>query len=202
MKKTIENLTMAFVWESQARNRYDLYAKVAKKEWYVQIANIFMETALQEKQHAKWFWNMLQEMKKEEWYDIDPAENDGASIINVPTSTDSRFWDTLINLKTAMEWENEEYSKLYPEFAKTAEEEWYPQFAKRIRSIMVAEMHHEERFKKLYEQVKAETVFKKEENIERVCMECGYVHRWKEAPDLCPSCDHPTGHYIRKCEEY
>lgn len=194
MKETIKNLTMAFVWESQARNRYDLYAKVAKKEWFVQISNIFMETALQEKQHAKWFWNMLQEIKKDEWMD----EN----MIDVPTSTASRYWDTLTNLKTAIEGENEEYSELYPQFAKIAEEEWYPQFAKRIRAIMVSEMHHEERFKKLYEQVEAKTVFKKDEEIERVCMECGYVHKWKNAPDLCPSCDHPTGHYIRKCEKY
>jgi len=194
MKETIKNLTMAFVWESQARNRYDLYAKIAKKEWYVQIAKIFEETALQEKQHAKWFFNMLQEVKKDEWLDI--------NMIDVPTSTASRYWDTLTNLKTAIEWENEEYSELYPKFAKVAEEEWYLEFAKRIRAIMVSEMHHEERFKKLYEQVKAETVFKKEEEIERVCMECGYVHKWKNAPELCPSCDHPTGHYIRKCEEY
>lgn len=194
MKETIKNLTMAFVWESQARNRYDLYAKVAKKAWYVQISNIFMETALQEKQHAKWFFNMLQEIKKKEWLDI--------NMIEIPTSTESKFGDTLTNLETAINGEHEEYSKLYPEFAKIAEKEGYPQFAVRIRSIMIAEEHHEERFKKLYEQVKAETVFKKEEETERVCMECGYVHTWKNAPALCPSCDHPTGHYIRKNEEY
>lgn len=194
MKKTIENLVKAFVWESQARNRYDLYAKVAKKEWFVQISNIFMETALQEKQHAKWFFNMLQEIKKNEWLE--------ANIIDTPTSTETKFWDTLINLEAAINGEHEEYSKLYPEFAQVAQEEWYPQFAARIRSIMIAEEHHEERFKKLYEQVKAETVFKKDEEIERVCMECGYVHKWKNAPALCPSCDHPTWHYIRKCEIY
>ncbi|HKL44140.1 MAG TPA: ferritin family protein [Candidatus Absconditabacterales bacterium] len=194
MKETIKNLTMAFVGESQARNRYDLYAKIAKKEGYVQIAKIFEETALQEKQHAKWFFNMLQEVKKDEGLDI--------NMIDVPTSTASRYGDTLTNLKTAIEGENEEYSELYPKFAKVAEEEGYLEFAKRIRAIMVSEMHHEERFKKLYEQVKAETVFKKEEEIERVCMECGYVHKGKNAPELCPSCDHPTGHYIRKCEEY
>ena len=194
MKKTVENLVKAFVGESQARNRYDLYAKVAKKEWYVQISNLFMETALQEKQHAKWFFNMLQVVKKDEWLDTD--------MIDVPTSMESKFWNTLINLESAINGEYEEYSMLYPEFAKIAEEEWYPQFADRIRSIMVAEKHHEERFKKLYDQVKSETVFKKDEEIERVCMECGYVHKWKNAPDLCPSCDHPTGHYIKKCENY
>jgi rubrerythrin len=194
MKKTIENLTMAFVWESQARNRYDLYAKVAKKEWYIQIAKIFEETALQEKQHAKHFFNMLQEVKKDEWL----KDN----MIDVPTSTASRFGDTLMNLKTAMEGEHEEYTELYPEFAKIAEEEWYPQFAVKIRAIMVSEMHHEERFKKLYNQVEAHTVFKKEEEIERVCMECGYVHKWKNPPEVCPSCDHPMWYYIRKCEEY
>jgi len=158
MKETVKNLTMAFVWESQARNRYDMYAKIAKKAWYVQIANVFMETALQEKQHAKWFFNMLQEIKKKEWYDMD--------MIDVPTTTASKLWNTLTNLETSIAGEHEEYSMLYPEFAKTAEEDWYPEFTTRIRSIMVAEEHHEERFKKLYEQVKAETVFKKDEEIE------------------------------------
>jgi rubrerythrin len=194
MKKTVKNLTMAFVWESQARNRYDIYSKVAKKAWYIQISNIFMEIALQEKQHGKWFFNMLQDVKGKEWYDID--------IIDVPTTTASKIGDTMTNLETAMAWEHEEYSILYPEFAKIAEEEWYPKIAVRIRSIIIAERHHEERFKKLYEQVKAETVFKKDEEIERVCMECGYIHKWKNAPALCPSCDHPTGNYIRKCEKY
>lgn len=194
MKKTIENLTKAFVWESQARNRYDIYAKIARKDWFVQISNIFMETALQEKQHAKWFFNMLQEIKKDEWIN----EN----MIDVPTSTASRFWDTLTNLKTAIEWEHEEHSMLYPEFAKIAQEEWYPQFATRIKAIMIAEEHHEERFKKLYKELEAKTVFNKDEEIERVCMECGYIHKWKNAPEKCPSCDHPTGYYIRKCERY
>ncbi len=194
MKETIKNLTMAFVWESQARNRYDMYGKIATKEWYVQIGKVFMETALQEKQHAKWFFNMLQDVKKKEWLNLD--------MIDVPTSTASKIWDTLTNLETAIAGENEEYSTLYPEFAKIAEEEWYPEVAARIRSIMIAEEHHEERFKKLHEQVKAETVFKKDEEIERVCMECGYVHKWKNALDVCPSCDHPISYSIRKCEKY
>ena len=194
MKKTLLNLTKAFLWESQARNRYTLYAGVAKKEWYIQISNIFLETAEQERQHSKWFFNMLQELKKKEWI------ND--EMIEVPSMAAVKFGDTMTNLKTSMAWEHEEYAELYPEFAKVAEEEWYPEFAKRIRAIMVAEIHHEERYKKLYEQLEKETIWNKEESITWVCTECGYTHNGKNPPELCPSCDHPIGYYIRKCEEY
>jgi rubrerythrin len=114
----------------------------------------------------------------------------------------SRFGDTLLNLQTAAEGEHEEYSMLYPEFAQTAEDEGYPEIATRIRAIMVAEVHHEERFKKLHEQLKAQTHRNKEEDTERVCMECGYTHTGKIPPELCPSCDHPRGFYIVKCENY
>jgi rubrerythrin len=107
-----------------------------------------------------------------------------------------------MNLQSAAEGEFEEYSELYPEFAKVAEEEWYPEFATRIKSIIIAEQHHEERFKKLHEQLKAWTYRDKEEEIERVCMECGCVHKGKNPPEICPSCDHPKGYYIRKCETY
>ncbi len=194
MKKTIENLTKAFVGESQARNRYAIYAGVAKKEGLVQIANIFLETAEQERQHAKRFFTMLQEVKKAEWVDADN--------IDVPTTTMSKFGDTLINLQTAAEGEHEEYSMLYPEFAQVAEEEGYPKVAERIRAIMVAEVHHEERFKKLHAQLEAQTHRNKSEDTERVCMECGYTYTGKIPPELCPSCDHPRGFYIVKCETY
>lgn len=194
MKKTVENLTKAFVGESQARNRYAIYAGIAKKAGLVQIANVFLETAEQERQHAKRFFNMLQTIKEKEGLDMNK--------IDVPATTMSMLGDTLVNLKTAAEGEYEEYADLYPEFAQTAEEEGYPEFATRIRAIMVAEQHHEERYKKLYEQLKAETHRNKEEEIEWVCMECGYVHKGKIPPEICPSCDHPRGYYIRKCETY
>ena len=194
MKKTLENLTKAFVGESQARNRYALYAGVAKKEGLVQISSILLETAEQERQHAKRFFNMLQSVKEKEGLDINN--------IDVPTTTMSRIGDTLTNLQSAAAGEYEEYSILYPEFAQVAEDEGYPEIATRIRAIMVAEQHHEERFKKLYEQLKAETHRNKDEEVERVCTECGYTHKGKFPPEICPSCDHPKGYYIVKCETY
>ncbi|HOQ79393.1 MAG TPA: rubrerythrin family protein [Candidatus Absconditabacterales bacterium] len=194
MKQTLLNLTKGFLGESQARNRYTLYANVAKKEGYIQIANIFLETAEHERQHSKRFFTMLQELKEKEGITDD--------MIEVPSTAAVKYGDTMTNLKTAMEGEHEEYSDLYPEFARVAEEEGYPEFAKRIRSIIVAEIHHEERYKKLYEQLEKETIWNKEEVITWVCTECGYTHKGKNPPELCPSCDHPIGYYIRKCEEY
>ncbi len=194
MKKTVENLTKAFVGESQARNRYALYASAAKKEGLVQIATIFLEIAEQERQHGKRFFTMLQEVKEKEGIDINN--------IDVPTTTMSRIGNTLLNLQSAAEGEHEEYSILYPEFAQVAQEEGYPEIATRIRSIIIAEQHHEEIFKKLHEQLKAETYRNKAEDTERVCTECGYTHTGKMPPELCPSCDHPRGYYIVKCEKY
>ena len=169
MKQTLLNLTKWFLWESQARNRYTLYANVAKKEWYIQIANIFLETAEHERQHSKRFFTMLQELKEKEWITDD--------MIEVPSTAAVKYGDTMTNLKTAMEWEHEEYSDLYPEFARVAEEEWYPEFAKRIRSIIVAEIHHEERYKNCWTTRK--TIWNKEEVITWVCTECGYPQREK-----------------------
>ena len=146
MKQTLTNLAKAFVWESQARNRYTVYASVAKKAWYLQIANVFLETAEQEKEHAERFFKMMQEFVAKEWWEI-PS-------IDVETTTMIKFGDTLMNLETSINGENEEWTSMYPEFAKVAEEEWFPQFAARIKAIMVAEKHHEERYKKLYDLVK------------------------------------------------
>jgi len=194
MKKTLENLTKAFVWESQARNRYTLYASAAKKQWYLQIADIFLQTAEQEKEHAEWFFKMIQIFVQKEWIDM-PS-------IDIETTTMIKFGDTITNLKTSIEWENEEYSELYPEFAKVAQEEWYPEFTARIRSIMRSEMHHEERYKKLYDQLINETLWNKSENVEWMCTKCGYIHKGKTPPEKCPSCDHDKTYYVVKCEEY
>lgn len=194
MKKTLENLAKAFAGESQARNRYTIYASVARKAGYLQIANIFLETAEQEKEHAEWFFKMMQEFVAKEWLEM-PS-------IDIETTTMIKFWDTLMNLEISINGENEEWSAMYPEFARIAEEEWYPQFAARIRAIMVAEKHHEERYQKLYDLVKNDLVFKREEEIFRVCTKCGYVWKWKEPPMVCPSCGHEKEYYVKMNEDF
>lgn len=193
MEKTIQNLTKAFIGESQARNRYTFYAKVAKKEGYEQIAGIFLETAEQEKQHAKRLFEHIQELKKE----LGDHEE-----IKVEASAPTTYATTEENLQAAIDGEHYEHSEMYPEFAKVAEEENLPKIATRLKAIAKAEEHHEEKYKKLLEQVKAKTVFKKEEEVEWVCRECGYIHKGKQAPEICPSCDHPQAFYQVKCEEY
>jgi len=189
MKKTLQNLTKAFIGESQARNRYSFYAKTAKKEGYEKISEIFSTTAEQEKQHAKWLFKMINEIKEEDK-------------IEVQSEAPLTFGDTTENLKSAIEGENYEHSEMYPEFADAAEEEGYDDVAQRLRSIAKAEEHHEERYKKLLKNLKEGTMFKKEEEVWWVCRECGYQFFGKEAPKICPSCDHPQGYYELKCEEY
>lgn len=190
MKKTLENLSKAFVGESMARNRYTLYAKVAKKEGFEQIGDIFLLTAEQERQHAKWLFNLINEIK----------ENCDDLVVDTPVP--NVFGTTAENLQAAIDGENHEYTEMYPEFADIAEEENLKKIADRLRAIAVAEEHHEERFKKLLEEVKNNSVFKKEKEVSWSCKECGYVHKGKEAPELCPSCDHPQAFYEVMCEEY
>ena len=189
MEETIKNLTKAFIGESQARNRYTFYAKAAKKEGYEQIAGIFLETAEQEKTHAKRLFEHIQEIKKEEEIKVEAV---------APTV----YGTTTENLKAAIAGENYEYTKMYPEFADTAEQEGLTDIAKRLRAIAKAEEHHEERYQKALAQLEAGTMFKKEQETKWVCRECGYVHTGNEAPLVCPSCDHPQSYYQIKCEEY
>ena len=191
MQKTIQNLTKAFIGESQARNRYTFYAKVAKKEGYEQIASIFLETAEQEKTHAKRLFELIQELNK-----------DGLGEIKVEASAPTVYGNTAENLKASIAGENYEHTEMYPEFAKIAEQEGLTDIAKRLRAIASAEEHHEERYKKLLSQVEAKTVFKKDKETVWVCRECGYVHMGNEAPEKCPACDHPQAYYQVKCEKY
>jgi rubrerythrin len=194
MNETIKNLAKAFVGESQARNRYTMYAKVAKKEGYEQIAEIFMITADQEKEHASKLFKEIQELKKEA-----PEELKALEILaEVPIV----YGTTAENLQAAAEGENYEYTEMYPGFADIADAEGYLKIAKRLRAIAKAEEHHEERYLKLLKQVKAGTIFKKEEEVWWVCRECGYVHFGKEALEECPSCNHAQAFYQLKCEEY
>ncbi|MBD3282059.1 MAG: rubrerythrin family protein [Candidatus Portnoybacteria bacterium] len=194
MKKTIENLTKAFIGESQARNRYAFYAKVAKKEGYEQIAEIFLITADNEKEHAKRIFEHIQELKKDSDEDMDE--------ITVEAEAPTVYGDTATNLKAAADGEHYENDEMYPLFAKIAEEEGLDKIAARLRAIAEAEKHHEERFRKLLEQVENNTFFKKNEEVWWICRECGYAYYGIEPPKKCPSCDHDRAYYQIKCEKY
>ncbi len=191
MSRTIENLTKAFIGESQARNRYDFYSKVAKKEGYEKIAEVFSVTAEQEKQHAKWLLRMINEIKDED-----------REQITVGADSSFVFKSTAENLKEAINGEKYEYTKMYPQFAQMAREDGYPEIAKRLESIAKAEEHHEERYIKILDALERETLFKKEKEVWWVCRECGYQFFGTEPPEVCPSCDHPKGYYELKCEEF
>lgn len=194
MKKTIENLTKAFIGECQARNRYTFYSKIAKREGYEQIAEIFLITAENEREHANWFFKLINELKKK--------SKENLSEIKVETAAPTTLGTTAENLKAAITGENHEYTKMYPEFADIAEKENFPEIAKRLRATAIAEKHHKERYQKLLKEVEAKTVFKKEKKIWWICRECGYVHFGTEPPKKCPSCDHAKSFHQIKCEKY
>ncbi|GBE17019.1 rubrerythrin [bacterium BMS3Abin15] len=194
MKKTIENLAKAFIGESQARNRYTFYAKVARKEGYEQIGGIFAETADQEKEHAKRLFEHINELKKESDENLDEIKVEVAA----PTVYDT----TVENLKASIAGENYEYTEMYPEFADEAEKKGLDKIAVRLRSIAKAEEHHEERYKKLLAVLEGGSVFKKDKEVIWICRECGYQHVGKEPLEKCPSCDHEKSFSQVKCEEY
>jgi rubrerythrin len=194
MSETIKNLAKAFIGESQARNRYQMYSKIAKKEGYEQIANIFLITADNEREHAKWNFRMLKQLRKKIGFEEEAIHVDAEA----PLVLD----DTIANLKAAIAGENYEHTIMYPEFADIAEKEGHPKIATRLRAIGKAEVHHEERYKKLLEQVEAGTVFKKKEKVRWVCQKCGYVHEGDEPPHTCPSCSHPHNYFELVCETY
>ncbi len=194
MKKTLKNLAAAFVGESQARNRYTIYAKIAKKEGFEKISALFLLTAENEREHAKWNFRMLQEVIKKTGEKVDD--------LKIEAGVETTLGTTAENLASAIAGEHYENSTMYPEFAKTAEEEGFPEIAARLRAIGKAEEHHEERFKALLKNVKGGTVFKKEKKVFWVCMKCGYVHEGEEPPKSCPSCDHPSSYFEMKCEAF
>ncbi|NOY65095.1 MAG: rubrerythrin family protein [Nitrospirae bacterium] len=194
MKRTIENLAKAFIGESQARNRYTFYAKIAQKEGYDQIAEIFLITADNEREHAKWLFRLINELKTK--------SGETMKEINVEATAPLTLGTTAENLQAAIDGENYEYTSMYPEFADIAEEEGFPEIATRLRAIAKAEEHHEERYKKLLSEVQAGTVFKKSQTVTWVCRKCGYVHEGTEPPEKCPSCNHEAHYFQVKCEEY
>lgn len=183
---TEKNLLAAFAGESQARNRYTYFASVAKKEGYEQISAIFLETAENEKEHAKRFFKFL-EGGMSEFTALFPAGRIGA---------------TEENLKAAAEGENEEWSRLYPAFADVADKEGFPEVAAAFRSIAKVEVQHEKRYLKLLENVEKGRVFKKDGPTVWKCRNCGYHHHGAEAPDTCPACLHPRAFFELLAENY
>jgi len=196
MKETAKKLFTAYVGESQARNRYTFFSKIAKKDGYILISKIFEETADQEKEHGSWFYKMLQGFKKEEKFDEMKVLPDA----EFPTTHGT----TIDNLKSAIAGENMEWQTLYPDIAETAEKEGYPEIAKRVRAIIRSEKHHSERYGKLLKLVGDDIFFKRGEKVVWVCMECGYEVEMDHLPDdfICPSCDHPRAYYRKKCEDF
>ncbi|PKM52178.1 MAG: rubrerythrin family protein [Firmicutes bacterium HGW-Firmicutes-7] len=187
--KTAENLLKSFAGESQARNRYTYYASVAKKEGYVQISNLFIETADNEKEHAKRFFKFLKESLNGEMVEIQA---------NYPIA----LGDTKFNLLAAANGENEEWSELYPEFARIAEEEGFKEVAVVFNKIAEVEKHHEARYRKLLNNIEVDQVFSKETVVTWKCNNCGYIHEGTSALDLCPACAHPKSHFELFVEAY
>lgn len=184
--KTEQNLLKAFAGESQARNRYEMFAKIAKKEGYEQIAAIFQETADQEKEHAKRFFRFL-EGGMLEITAAYPAGKEGT---------------TFENLKAAAAGENEEWTELYPEFAKIAEEEGFKAVATAFKMIAKVEKHHEERYVKLANNIEGLVVFKKDGKVMWKCRNCGYVYESEKALETCPACLHPKAYMELNCDNY
>jgi len=172
--KTEANLLAAFAGESQARNKYTYYASQAKKQGYVQISNLFLETAENEKEHAKIWFKLLH----------------------------GGMPDTVANLKDAAAGEHFEWTEMYAEFAKEAKEEGFDEIAYLFEEVAKIEKEHEDRYKALLANIEEEKVFKKEEEVIWQCANCGHIHIGKEAPDVCPVCDHPQSYFLIRATNY
>lgn len=177
--QTEKNILTAFAGESQARNRYSYFASKAKKDGYVQISEIFEETANQEKEHAKRLFKLL------EGGDVEFCAAFPAGVIGT----------TLENLKESAQGENYEHTEMYPGFAKTAREESFDDIAKVFEAIAVAEKQHEKRYRDVAANIEAGRVFKRDEPVVWRCRNCGYLQEGAEAPEECPACAHPQAHF-------
>ena len=184
--KTEQNLLKAFAGESQARNRYTYFASAAKKEGFEQIAAIFTETAENELEHAKVFFKHLE----------------GGEVEITASYPAGRIGTTAENLLAAADGEKMEWGTLYPGFAETAKKEGFDKVAESFTEIGDVEEQHEKRYRKLLENVKKGTVFKRGKEVEWKCRNCGYVHHGKEAPTVCPACKHPQSYYELRAENY
>ncbi|MBS1398056.1 MAG: rubrerythrin family protein [Ruminococcus sp.] len=171
--QTEKNLEAAFAGESQARNKYTYFASVAKKQGFEQIANLFLKTADNEKEHAKMWFKEL-----------------------------NGIGDTAENLLAAAEGENYEWTDMYENFAKTAEEEGFTELAHKFRLVAAIEKHHEERYRALLRNVEAAEVFKRSEIKVWECRNCGHIVVGKEAPEVCPVCNHPQSYFEIHAENY
>ena len=184
--KTEKNLLASFAGESQARNRYTYFASVAKKAGFEQIAAIFLETADNEKEHAKRYFNCL------EGGDVEITATYPAGVIG----------DIAANLEAAAAGEHLEWTKLYKDAEAVAREEGFEEVADVFKEIAEVEEEHEKRYRKLLKNIKEGKVFKKDSAVKWKCRNCGYVHEGKEAPEECPACAHPQAHYELLCENY
>ncbi|MCD7969742.1 MAG: rubrerythrin family protein [Alistipes sp.] len=184
--ETEKNLLRAFAGESQARTRYTFFASQAKKEGYEQIAAVFLETAEQEKEHAKRFFKFLE-----------------GGMLNIDgTFPAGVIGTTAQNLLAAAEGEHEEWGELYPAWAEVAESEGFPAIAMVFRNIAKVESEHEDRYRTLLKRVEEQGVFKRDEEIEWQCRNCGYVHTGSDAPEMCPACAHPQAYFEPKKNNY
>ena len=184
--KTEKNLLKSFAGESQARNRYTFFASKARKEGFEQIAAFFEETAAQEKEHAKLFFKFLE----------------GGMVEITASYPAGVIGSTAENLLAAAEGEFEEWDLLYPEFARIAEEEGFPKIAAAFKLVATVEKRHEERYRKLLQNIENDEVFKRSDKREWACRNCGFVYNGEKAPDICPCCDHPKAFFELKVDNY
>ena len=184
--KTEQNLLKSFAGESQARMRYDYFASQAKKEGLEQIAAIFAETALNEKEHAKRFFKFLE----------------GRMVEITATYPAGKIGTTMENLKASADGENEEWTELYPEFARVAEEEGFREIAAAYKMIAKVEAAHEDRFRTLYDNLEEGKVFKRGDKVVWKCRNCGFIHEGTVAPKMCPACLHPQSYFEIKETNY
>ena len=184
--KTEKNLLTSFAGESQARNRYTYFASVAKSEGFVQISNIFVETADNEKEHAKRMFKFLE----------------GGMVEITASYPAGKIGTTAENLAAAAAGEHEEWTLLYPGFAKTAQEEGFAEVASMYKSICVAEAQHEKRYRGLLANVEKGKVFKKDGKVMWRCSNCGYIHEGTAAPKSCPACNHPQAYFEELAENW
>ena len=184
--QTEKNLLTAFAGESQARNRYTYFASKAKKEGFVQISNIFDETANQEKEHAKRFFKFL------EGGELEITGGFPAGVIG----------STLDNLKASAAGEHHEHTEMYPAFAKVAREEGFEEISAVFTAVAVAEKQPEKRYNDLAANIEADRVFKREQKATWRCQNCGYLYEGTEAPEKCPACDHPKAHFELLAENW
>jgi rubrerythrin len=182
---TLLNLMKSFAGESQARNRYHIFAGVADKEGYIQVANIFNETADNERVHAKEFYKAI----------AGSLEKNATEIVKVDATYPVILGDTVANLKAAAEGEHEEAAVLYTAFADEADKEGFPEIAFKYRKIADVESHHEKRYTSLFQSIESGKFYKKDAAVAWKCMKCGHIHTGLTPPEKCPICAHPQGYF-------